>query len=169
MALDQTLGSLGLALCSHGTGCGTPISTPQLGRAQPTTPQSPGDPSLHLAAGSLEPEQLWPPPRQPGQARGILEVELGQVPFWPPTSFIFGKQTAPSLLPLSSDNEAEQWLLSRQVARVKDHTEVILGEEKASFGTSTRQRDCCRLLKFTTSGGPPAWLAGLYVCIFLMQ
>lgn len=51
---------------------------------------------------------------------------------------MFGEEKSKSLSPLSSNDEAQNFLFPRQMARIKDHAEFILGKKtkKVTFGVS---------------------------------
>lgn len=46
---------------------------------------------------------------------------------------MFGEDKFNSFLPLSSNDEAQNFLLPRQMACIKDHTEFILGKKESDI------------------------------------
>lgn len=87
---------------------------------------------------------------------------------WSHKSLILEKKFK-SLLPLSSNDEAKNFLFPRQVACIKDHAEFILWEKKVTFGTSQHSKlKCYSLLQFMTSGCSFARQALWFMHLFLM-
>ena len=98
----------------------------------------------------------------------IIKARPGHDLSWSHKSLILGKKLK-SLLPLSSNNEAKNFLFPRQVACIKDHAEFILREKKVTFGASQHSKlKCYSLLQFMTSGCSVARQAVWFMHLFLM-